>query len=78
MTRSAGVGGDEVHGLNALVALNGKQQMAQKNGAAGAGGGDGQILRRLVRQRISRSLAAEVWSIGTTDAMEVKEQQASS
>ncbi len=40
------VGGDEVDGLDAFVAVHGEQQVAEKERAAGAGGRDGQVLRR--------------------------------
>ena len=49
------VGCDEVHRLNALIALDGEQEVPQKDGAAGAGGCDGQILRRMVRQVLPRT-----------------------
>ena len=39
------VGGDEVDGLNAVVAIHGEQKVAQKDCTARAGGGDGQIGR---------------------------------
>ncbi len=39
------VGSDEVRALNASVAVDGQQQMAQEYRSAGAGGGDGQVLR---------------------------------
>ena len=40
------VGGDEIYGLNARIALNRLQQMTREQRAAGAGCGDGQVLRR--------------------------------
>ncbi len=40
------VGGDEIYGLNARIALNRLQQMTREQRAAGAGRGDGQVLRR--------------------------------
>ena len=39
------VGGDEVHGLNARIALNCLQQLTREQCAAGAGCGDGQVCR---------------------------------
>ena len=42
------VGGDEVHRLHALVAADGEQEVLEKDGAAGAGGRDRQVLRRMV------------------------------
>ena len=39
------VGGDEVHGLNARIALNRLQQVTREQRAAGAGCGDGQVCR---------------------------------
>src|SRR5215467_5812250 len=44
------VGGDEVNRLNPFFTLDGEQEVAKENGSAGAGGCDGQILRRVVRQ----------------------------
>lgn len=41
---------DEVDGFDPLVALDGKQEVTKKQGAAGAGGCDRQILRRMVGQ----------------------------
>src|SRR5690348_10587655 len=37
------VGSDEVHGFDALVALDGLEQMAKKDRATGASRGDGQV-----------------------------------
>jgi hypothetical protein len=48
-----GVRCDEVHGLNARIALDGDQQLPEKHGSAGARGRDGQILWRMIRQRFS-------------------------
>src|SRR5258705_9604360 len=44
------VRGDEVDGLDALIAFHRQQQLSQEDGTAGPGSGDGQVLRRLVRQ----------------------------
>ena len=44
------VRGDEVDGLNALVALDCQQELLEKQRSAGAGGGDGQVLREMVGQ----------------------------
>jgi len=40
------VGGDEVDGLDTVVAIDGEQQLAKEDCAAGSGGGDGQVLRK--------------------------------
>ncbi len=40
------VGGDEIYGLNARIALNRLQHMAREQRAAGASCSDGQVLRR--------------------------------
>ena len=52
------VGCDEVDGLNAVVAINGEQEMAQEDCTACAGGDDGQIVRR-VGQEIYGSRASQ-------------------
>ena len=39
------VGGDEVDGFDAVVAVHGEQELAQKDCAAGASGRNGQVLR---------------------------------
>src|SRR5256885_7729573 len=44
------VGGDEVDGSDPLVVLDGEQQVLEKQRSARAGGGDGQVLRRVVRR----------------------------
>src|SRR5579864_4223600 len=54
---------NEIYGLHPLVALDGAQQLTQEDGAAGPGRGDGQILRRMVRQ--NASYMRELWSIGS-------------
>ena len=59
---------------DALVALDGKQQLPQKHGAAGPGSGDSQILRRMVGQEDSGQAIRRLprfWSIGI-DELEVK------
>jgi hypothetical protein len=50
----SGVRCDEVHGLNARIALDGDQQLPKKHRATGASGRNGQILRRVIRQGFSR------------------------
>src|SRR5450432_1677045 len=42
------VGGDEVHRLHPLVAAYSEQEVIEEDGAAGARGGDGQVLWRVV------------------------------
>ena len=47
------VGGDEVHRRQALVANYGEQKVLEKDGSAGSGGRNGQILRQMIRQVVS-------------------------
>lgn len=44
------LGGDEIDGLDPLVAFDHLQELTQEQSAAGAGGSDCQILRRMVGQ----------------------------
>jgi len=53
----AGVGSDEVHGANASITLDREQKLPQKHRPAGASGSDGQILRRVIRQKASSEAA---------------------
>lgn len=48
----SGIGSDEVHSLYAIISRKRKQKLAQKNRAAGSGGGDGQILWPTILQRL--------------------------
>jgi len=47
------IGRDEIYGLHVRIASNGKQKVFEENRSAGAGSGDSQILRRVVRQGVS-------------------------
>src|SRR4029077_19580676 len=58
------VGRDEVHGRDALVAADGKQQVPQKDRPAGPGGRDGQVLRRIGQIGSREASSPEFWSIG--------------
>jgi len=44
------VGGNEINHFYSWVAFHGQQELAQKKRAAGAGSGDGEVLRRLLGQ----------------------------
>ena len=44
------VGGNEINHFYSWVTFHGEQELAQKKGAAGAGSGDSEVLRRLVGQ----------------------------
>ena len=44
------VGGDEIDGLDARVALHRQQKVLEKQRAAGAGSGDRKVLRRVIGQ----------------------------
>jgi hypothetical protein len=52
-----GIGGDEVYMLNATIALYGQQKLPKKYRAAGAGGGDGQILWWMIQRNFSGGLS---------------------
>jgi hypothetical protein len=52
-----GIGGDEVYMLNATIPRHGQQKLPKKYRAAGAGGGDGQILWRMIQQDFSGELS---------------------
>src|SRR5437667_8788103 len=66
------VGGDEVDGGDPLVAVDGEQQVLEKQRSARAGGGDGQVLRRLIRQVCApKRLLSRRLSIGSAGSAKI-------
>src|SRR5207249_10635129 len=72
------VGGDEVDGSDPLVVLDSEQQVLEKQRSARAGGGDGQVLRRLIGQVCApKRLLSRRLSIGSAgSASQAKQQSA--